>query len=137
MTDIKTHTRKSKSGKLIQISSHSRAGEAKKKSPTMRASTRAVVDKPKTPTKPPESPKGTRRAVRNNGGGDISVSDIKQKYDLGLKILAQLVINMGGIEKARENEEYQNMIKIMAKRLKELKKAVKDGETKEGNKKVQ
>lgn len=138
MPDVENHNRKSKSGKLVSVSSHSRAGETKKKSPSMRSEARAVVDKPKTPTKPPESPKGTRRVVRSDGGGDIGLKDVYQQYKTGLQILAQLVINLGGIDKARENEEYQKMIKIMAKRFKQLQELLKSEQAdKESKEKVQ
>jgi hypothetical protein len=136
MPDVETHNRKTKSGKLIQVSSHARAGEQKKKSPTMRTEARSVVDKPDKPKKPPESPKGTRRAASNSGGGNSDLSDLQKKYATGLKILTQLVINLGGIEKARENEEYQKLIKIMADRFKQLKELSKNESSEESKKEV-
>jgi hypothetical protein len=134
MPDVETHNRKTKSGKLINVSSHSRAGESKKKSPTMRTEARSVVDKPDKPKTPTQS----KNHQSNSSTTGNPLNDIVKKYNKGLKILAQLVINLGGIDKARENEEYQKMIKIMAKRFKQMKVLIKNEQAdKESKEKVQ
>ena len=101
----------------------------------MRTETRKVVDKPTKPlvgsgSKPSISPSNQSR------GGISDLKDLQQKYKTGLQILGRIVLNFGGIEKARENEEYQKMIKIMAKRFKQMEVLLKNESKKESKKEV-